>query len=105
MSIDPFHSADQFRQIFMQGLQHILHEPAAGTHILVHANACFDERILHHLKPALALSFERIAERYRSALANGRTLQDATDDQTVFLKLMAIGFSGVLATEFRQQEG
>jgi hypothetical protein len=105
MSIDPFLSSDHFRELFTQGLQRILHEPAAGAHILVHANACFDERILHHLKPALLQSFERIAQRYRGALANGRALEDAADDQTVFLKLMAIGFSGVLATEFRQLGG
>ena len=103
MSLDPFHSSDHFRQVFIQGLERIIrHEPSAGSHILVHANACFDEQILHPLKPALTCSFERLAAHYRDALSNGRPLDDAVDDQTVFLKLMAIGFSGVLATEFRR---
>lgn len=102
MTSDPFLSPEQFRHAFTQGLIRLLQAPDPGSHILVHANACFDERIHHHLKTSLEKSFAYLSQGYRSALANGRKLDGSADDQTVFLKLMAIGFAGVQATEFRR---
>lgn len=83
-------------------MQRLLGYPGLGTYILVHANACFDGEIHQRLKGALAKRYDQLAAYCREALSEGQDLAGAEDDQLVFLKLMAIGFEGVLATEFRQ---
>jgi hypothetical protein len=80
----------------------MLSNPGLGSYILVHANACFDPEIYRILKRDLTQRFDQLAAYCREALIEGRELAGAEDDQLVFLKLMAIGFEGMQATEFRQ---
>ncbi|MCU7810237.1 MAG: hypothetical protein KZQ77_03240 [Candidatus Thiodiazotropha sp. (ex Notomyrtea botanica)] len=98
----PFHSPDQFRAAFLNGLSGLLRDPDLGSHILTHANAIFDEQIYASLRPALRESFNLLADRCRDALLHGFGMGGSTDDQMVFLKLMAIGFEGLHTTEFRR---
>jgi hypothetical protein len=80
----------------------LLSYPGLGSYILVHANACFDREIYQILREELTHRFERLAGYCREALSEGQSLGGAEDDQLVFLKLMAIGFEDIRATEFRQ---
>ncbi|PVV22244.1 MAG: hypothetical protein B6D78_05630, partial [gamma proteobacterium symbiont of Ctena orbiculata] len=100
-SAPPFDSCGALRQAFTAGLQRLLSNPGLGSYILVHANACFDTEIYRILKQDLAHRFDQLAAYCREALSEGRELAGAEDDQLVFLKLMAIGFEGIQATEFR----
>ncbi|MES9944596.1 MAG: hypothetical protein ABW080_06550 [Candidatus Thiodiazotropha sp.] len=104
-SAPPFDSSGALRQAFTAGLQRLLSNPGLGSYILVHANACFDTEIYRILKQDLAHRFDQLAAYCREALSEGRELAGAEDDQLVFLKLMAIGFEGIQATEFRQSGG
>ncbi|MGD8913859.1 MAG: hypothetical protein PVJ68_14115 [Candidatus Thiodiazotropha sp.] len=98
----PFDSVEVLRRAFTAGLQRLLNNPGLGSYILVHANACFDTEIYRILKRDLAHRFDQLAAYCREALGEGRELAGAEDDQLVFLKLIAIGFEGAQATEFRQ---
>ncbi|MEN8177533.1 MAG: hypothetical protein ABFS39_02830 [Pseudomonadota bacterium] len=100
----PFSSQQHFRDAFVSGLRGLLEQPGLGVYILVHANASFDAEIFEQLKGPLEARFNQLAESCRDALANGREMPGAPDDQSVFLKLMAIGFRGVQLTECRQEE-
>lgn len=100
-----FTDQEKFRDAFVSGLRGLLEQPGLGVYILVHANASFDAEIFDQLKLPLEQRFDQLAEGCREALANGREMSGAPDDQAVFLKLMAIGFAGVQLTEFRQEEG
>ena len=102
MSQTPFGSAEHFRQTFSAGLQGLLHEAGLGAYILVHANASFDAELMEVLRPKLLQRFQLLASECRAALHEGRELDGAADDVSVFLKLMAIGFEGVAETRFRQ---
>ncbi len=104
MPQSPFTNQDNFRDAFVSGLRGLLDQPGLGVYILVHANASFDAEIYEQLKGPLEQRFEILAGACREALANGREMSGAPDDQSVFLKLMAIGFRGVKLTEFRQEE-
>ncbi|MCU7843692.1 MAG: hypothetical protein KZQ93_07605 [Candidatus Thiodiazotropha sp. (ex Monitilora ramsayi)] len=98
----PFHSQDQFRAAFLRGLTGLLQAPDLGSHILVHANAIFDDAIYGKLRPTLKRRFNLLSEHCRDALVHGHDMGGSADDQMVFLKLMAIGFDGLHATEFRR---
>ncbi|MEW8690997.1 MAG: hypothetical protein AB2535_07900 [Candidatus Thiodiazotropha endolucinida] len=98
----PFNSLEVLKQAFTSGLQRLLSNPGLGSYILVHANACFDADIYQILKRDLAHRFDNLSAYCREALSEGRELAGAEDDQLVFLKLMAIGFEGIQATEFRE---
>ena len=100
----PFRSPDTLRQAFVAGLQGLLVEPGLGGYILVHANAGFDAGIFEQLRRSLQDQFARLSASCREALRNGRDLIGAADDQAVFLKLMAIGFTGVELTRFRRED-
>ncbi len=103
MPNSPFTSREHFREAFVGGLRRLLDQPGLGVYILVHANASFDSEIFEQLKLPLEQRFAQLAESCREALASGREMPGAVDDQSVFLKLMAIGFRGVQLTEFRQE--
>ncbi|PUB87620.1 MAG: hypothetical protein DBP00_08185 [gamma proteobacterium symbiont of Ctena orbiculata] len=98
----PFDSPEQLKQAFTSGLQPLIGNPGLGSYILVHANACFDSGVYRVLKGDLAQRFDQLATYCRDTLGEGRELAGAEDDQLVFLKLMAVGFDGVHATEFRR---
>jgi hypothetical protein len=104
MSQTPFSSAAHFRQTFSDGLQQLLSDAGTGAYILAHANACFDPELLHRLRPTLLKRYQLLASNCRKALREGRELDAAPDDVSVFLKLMAIGFEGVAPTRFRALE-
>ncbi|MCU7921155.1 MAG: hypothetical protein KZQ88_00460 [Candidatus Thiodiazotropha sp. (ex Dulcina madagascariensis)] len=101
----PFNSVEALHQAFIRGLQRLLRKPGLGSYILVHANACFDTWVYQSLQARLLERFGQLASYCREALSEGRELAGAQDDHLVFLKLMAIGFEGIKATEFRQLEG
>jgi len=103
MSVHPFHSSDQLNRLFAKGLQGLLGEPGLGSYILVLANASFDSAIFEQLQPVLRQRFQRLADHCRLALSRGQVLPGSQDDQLVFLKLMAIGYEAVQATQFRPQ--
>ena len=99
----PFSSEESLRQAFVSGLSRLLNQPGLGVYILAHANASFDGGIFEELQIPLRRRFQQLAQECRESLSNGRDLSGAADDQTVFLKLMAIGFDGVKLTEFRRE--
>jgi diadenosine tetraphosphate (Ap4A) HIT family hydrolase len=105
MGQTPFDSFPEMRRTFASGLEGLLQQPGLGSYILVHANACFDEEIHQSLRAQLRLRFDQHAKYCRLTLSEGRELAGAGEDSLVFLKLMAIGFDGVQAAEFRQQAG
>jgi diadenosine tetraphosphate (Ap4A) HIT family hydrolase len=90
---DLFSSGDAFREAFGAGLARLLRdEGRPGPFILVLANAVFDARLYHRLRPQLARRFRELADGCRRELMAGRRPRDPEDDFNVFLKLMAIGF-------------
>ncbi|MGB0712617.1 MAG: hypothetical protein ACPGUC_03555 [Gammaproteobacteria bacterium] len=101
--LDVFASPDRFRQEFESGLLGLLeaHE-GLGVFILVQANAAFDSRCQSLLDGPLADRFERLAGRYRTALAEGLAIADSDDDLMVFLKLLAVGRDGLEDTRRRR---
>ncbi|MDJ0807078.1 MAG: hypothetical protein QNJ78_09625 [Gammaproteobacteria bacterium] len=99
----PFSSRQHFHEAFVTGLQRLLEQPGLGVYILAHANASFDAEIYEQLQTPLEARFNQLAEACKEALANGREIPGASDDQMVFLKLMAIGFRGIQLTEFRRE--
>ena len=103
MSNSPFTSQQRFRDAFVAGLRELLEQPGLGVYILAHANASFDADLFDQLKAPLEARFQQLAEGCREALVNGREIPGAPDDQSVFLKLMVIGFHGVQMTEFRRE--
>lgn len=104
MPLPLFTNQKNFRDAFVSGLRELLEQPGLGVYILAHANASFDADIFEQLKKSLEQRFEQLAESCREALRSGREMSGAPDDQSVFLKLMAIGFGGIQLTEFRREE-
>ncbi len=99
---NPFASTETFRSAFTAGLSELLRHDTLGVYILAQANASFDPSIHALLEAPLRERFDRLQRRYQKALREGRRLTDPLDDQTVFLKLMAIGIEDIRATEFRR---
>ena len=104
MSQSPFSSAALLQETFSDGLMRLLSGAGIGAYILAHANACFDPALMRRLRPVLLKNYQRLASHCRQALREGRGLDAAPEDATVFLKLMAIGFEGVAQTRFRSLE-
>jgi hypothetical protein len=98
----PFQNSREFRAAFGRGLEDMLVHPELGVFILVLANATFDPQIQRLLQGRLRERFAELSGQYRSRLHDGRPLRDAPDDVLVFLKLMAVGYEGLRATDFRQ---
>lgn len=99
---DLFHSPEHLRAEFVAGLERQLAEPNLGTYILVLANASYDPVIWPLLRGRLADRFTELSAQVSEALRSGRKLGYPDDDLMVFLKLMAIGFSAITGTEWRQ---
>ena len=103
---DPFQSPGAFRAVFTDGLASMLRtggeRPALGVFILALANATYDPQLMRALRPDLERVYQTLEQHCRAALRGGQTLDDAPDDLMVFLKLLAVGFDGLSATEFRQ---
>jgi len=98
----PFHSAEEYRGAFTQGLVGLLQHDQLGTYILVLANATNDADIHQVLKPRLKTRFRELAALLTEYLKEGRTLDHTSDDLLVFLKLMALGFDQLQMSRFRQ---
>lgn len=97
----PFQSRAALEQAFVAGLERQLEAPSLGAYILVLANASFDAGIWPRLGPRLAVRFETLAAEISASLRAGRQPDAPDDDLMVFLKLMAMGFPAITATEFR----
>ncbi|MGD8909500.1 MAG: hypothetical protein PVI92_09130 [Chromatiales bacterium] len=101
MSVSPFASTEQFRQHFTHGLSRLLREPGLGAYVLAHANASFDRELFDTLRPQLLKGYNRLAKQCRERFAANPQADRASDDLSVFLKLMSIGFDGGQMTRFR----
>lgn len=99
---DLFTHPERLRGEFVAGLDRQLGEPGLGTFILVLANARQDPAIWPFLRDRLANRFSELAEQVSKDLRTGRKLAYPDDDLMVFLKLMAMGFDAITATEWRQ---
>jgi diadenosine tetraphosphate (Ap4A) HIT family hydrolase len=99
---EPFNDTEEYRDAFTQGLVELLRHDQLGTYILVLANATYDTKIHRKLKQQLELRFEELASLLTRYLKDGRTLDHTSDDLLVFLKLMAVGFSQLQMSKFRQ---
>jgi hypothetical protein len=97
-----FHTVDQFRETFNDGLRRLLDDPTLGAYLLVQANATIDEGLHQQLRPQLLQRYQQFALQCREALRDGRELSGAVDDVSVFLKLMAIGFEHVGLSALRR---
>jgi len=102
MTMEIFESPERFSRAFAQGLAGMLEHDGLGVFILVCANAGFAPALQQSLSPALKARYQRHADAYREALAEGQGLPDADDDVLVFLKMMAIGFEALRPSERRQ---
>jgi len=99
----PFSSPENFRHNFETGLQELLSGyDELGVYILVLANAGFDPVLWQVLGDKLRRRFLRLAANMRETDRQGLILDDAEDDLSVFRRLLAVGFDGLSATEFRQ---
>lgn len=96
-------SAADYARRYAAGLEHMLtaHEDI-GVYILVLANAAQDAALWSTLRPALARRHALLGERVVAALRDGRAPQAPEDDLAVFLKLNAIGFEHLRASECRR---
>lgn len=101
--MSPFTSADTLEHHFFQGLANLLSDhPGLGAYVLCLANAAYDPGLWARLHPPLAQRHKHHEAEITAALKQGRRLLEPEDDLLVFLKLMAIGFDGVVATSWRQ---
>ena len=96
MASDIFASEAEFRKAFVSGLEQMLSEhDGLGVFILVMANALIAPEIWNHLDPELHRQFDENAERFRSALTQGETVNASDDDTLVFLKMMVVGYKNL----------
>ena len=101
MSDNPFLSIESFQQAFISGLSGLLQKGGLGPFILVCANASFDPRVKAATAEALAVLYRSLSAEYVEALSAGRAIQAVEEDLLVFLKLYAVGFEQLRATESR----
>lgn len=101
MSDYPFSSLQSFQQAFTAGLSALLRNGGLGPFILVCANASFDKRVEQATASQLGELYQALSREYVDALANGRPIQAVEEDLLVFLKLHAVGFGQLQATETR----
>ncbi len=102
MPDSPFSSMQSFQQAFLTGLSGLLHQGGLGPFILVCANASYDRRVAAATAEGLAALYHALSQEYVAALAGGRPIQAVEEDLLVFLKLHAVGFERLQATEIRQ---
>lgn len=102
MSDHLFSSLTSFQHAFTSGLSTLLQKGGLGPYILVCANASFDKRVQAATAKDLAALYKSLSEEYIEALASGKPIQAVEEDLLVFLKLHAVGFSRLQATETRR---
>ncbi|MBZ0091136.1 MAG: hypothetical protein K8F27_02780 [Sulfuricellaceae bacterium] len=97
-----FSSPDAFRRAFSDGLPELLRDDGLGAFILVCANATYDPAIYAATSARLRAKLDALRERHVKTLADGRPITDADEDLLVFLKILALGFERLNATEKRR---
>lgn len=102
MSDHPFVNLDSFGYAFTAGLSGLLQKGGLGPFILVCANASFDKRVEFATAEGLRKLYDELSAEYVVALANGKPIQAVEEDLLVFLKLHAVGFERLQATETRR---
>ena len=95
----PFSSLESFQQAFTTGLSGLLQKGGLGPFILVCANASFDKRVEAVTAAGLAELFKSLSAEYVASLSKGTPIQAVEEDLLVFLKLHAVGFERLQATE------
>lgn len=101
MSDHPFSSLESFQQSFTSGLSGLLQKGGLGPFILVCANASFDRRVETATAEGLAALYQSLSAEYVDALSSGKPINVVEEDLLVFLKLHAVGFKNLQATESR----
>lgn len=101
MSDHPFVSLASFQQAFTTGLSGLLQKGGLGPFILVCANASFDKRVEAATAQELKALYDALSAEYVDALSKGKPIQAVEEDLLVFLKLHAVGFGRLQATETR----
>jgi len=100
---DPLTSLSSLEQAFAAGLTAMLQQHRGlGVYILVLANAAFDGALWARLAAPLAQRHAHLAEAMTATLRRGGRLDEPEDDVMVFLKLLAIGFTHLQATQSRR---
>jgi diadenosine tetraphosphate (Ap4A) HIT family hydrolase len=102
MSDHPFITIERFQQAFTSGLSGLLQKGGLGPFILVCANASFDKRVEDATSAELAALYKVLSTEYIEAFSSGKQIQAVEEDLLVFLKLHALGFSRLQATETRR---
>jgi len=102
MSEHPFTTLESFQQAFTSGLTGLLQKGGLGPFILVCANASFDQRVEAATSKELKALYESLSADYVDALSSGKAIQAVEEDLLVFLKLHAVGFARLQATEIRR---
>ena len=102
MSDHPFATLESFQLAFTSGLSGLLQKGGLGPFILVCANASFDKRVEAATAEGLAALYHALSTEYVDALSSGKPIQAVEEDLLVFLKLHAVGFARLQATEIRQ---
>ncbi len=91
------------RYAFETGLSGLLTQyDELGTFILALANAASEQHLWDALRNPLKTRYNRFACSMGTGTQAGLVLDDAQDDLRVFLKLLALGFEKLSATEYRQ---
>jgi len=98
----PFGTIESFQHAFTSGLSTLLQKGGLGPFILVCANASFDRRVEAATAEGLAVLYNALSVEYLDALSNGKPIQAVEEDLLVFLKLHAVGFERLQATETRR---
>jgi len=101
MSDHPFVSLESFQHAYTSGLSNLLQEGGLGPFILVCANASFDKRVEAATAEGLAALYRSLSAEYVDALSKGKPINVVEEDLLVFLKLHAVGFKNLQATETR----
>lgn len=101
MHDQPFASLESFQLAFSSGLSALLQKGGLGPFILVCANASFDKRVEAATAKGLAALYKELSEEYVAALSKGTPIAAVEEDLLVFLKVHAVGFERLQATETR----
>ena len=102
MPTHPFTTLDSFRHAFASGLSGLLQKGGLGPFILVCANASLDKRVELATAVGLRKLYNELSAEYVDALTHGQLIQAVEEDLLVFLKLHAVGFERLQATETRR---
>ena len=101
MSGHPFASLQTLQHAFISGLTGLLKKGGLGPFILVCANASFDKRIGVATADGLVALYNSLSTEFVDALPKGKPIDVVDEDLLVFLKLHAVGFDRLQATETR----